>query len=350
METMKGALTDGKGNIWIQDVPMPVMGDYECLCRIEACATCTGTDMMTVTGRIAWAQEDRFPALFGHESVGKVVAVGKKVRNIKTGDRYLRPAAWYPGEYRNGIFSMMAGYAQYGIVTDREALLQDDPEAKISAYTKFQQPLPDHTLLSSVDASMLVTMKELYSYIAGLGIRQGHTVAITGAGVVAMNMCFFAKLAGAKVIVAARREEALARCYQAGADILIDITKEDMASALKKAAPGGVDFILDGAGVSELLIKASAALKDEGAICSYASGLDKGDLMEKLEVPGYWRFVRQGPREDRVHEHFLSLVRMNILPYSLFYSHVMPLESIAEGFELIKNKKAHKIVFTMEQK
>ena len=125
MEMMKGAVTDGKGNIWIQDVPKPVIGDYECLCKIDCCATCTGTDMMSINGTISWAQQDRYPALIGHESVGVVIETGKKVRNIKAGDRFLRPAAWYPGEYKEGLFSMMGGYAQYGIVTDTEALLQD---------------------------------------------------------------------------------------------------------------------------------------------------------------------------------------------------------------------------------
>ncbi len=348
MEMMKGAVSDGRGNIWIQDVPMPVIGDYECLCRIEACATCTGTDMMSITGTISWATPERFPALIGHESAGTVIKTGRKVRNIKTGDRFLRPAAWYPGEYRNRIFSMMGGYAQYGIVTDTAALLEDHPGTKLNGYIKFQQKLPSAEEISSVDATMLVTLKEIYSYITSLQIHSSHTVAVMGGGAVAMSMCFFAKLAGAKVIAAARREDSLQKCYMAGADILINTAKEDPATALKNAAPSGVDFLLDGAGSAELLITAANALAEGGSICSYASGLDKGLLLEKITPPGYWKFVRQGPYETKVHEHFLTLIRMKVIPFSLFYSHVMPLENIAEGFELIRSKKAHKIVFTME--
>ena len=348
MEMMKGAVTDGKGNIWIQDVPKPVIGDYECLCKIDCCATCTGTDMMSINGTISWAQQDRYPALIGHESVGVVIETGKKVRNIKAGDRFLRPAAWYPGEYKEGLFSMMGGYAQYGIVTDTEALLQDHPDAKLSGYMRYQQKLPSSDSISSVDAAMLVTLKELYSYISALGINRNHTVTVMGAGSVGMSMCFFAKLAGAKVIVAARRDDSLALCYKAGADILINTTKEDLVPALKNAAPQGVDFLLDAAGSAEFLVKATPALKQEGAVCSYASGLDKIAFFQNLTVPNYWKFIRQGPYEDKVHDHFLTLIRMKVLPFSLFYSHVLPLSSITEGFELIRNKKAHKIVFTME--
>ena len=118
--------------------------------------------------------------------------------------------------------------------------------------------------------------------------------------------------------------------------------------ALKNAAPQGVDFLLDAAGSAEFLVKATPALKQEGAVCSYASGLDKIAFFQNLTVPNYWKFIRQGPYEDKVHDHFLTLIRMKVLPFSLFYSHVLPLSSITEGFELIRNKKAHKIVFTME--
>ena len=164
----------------------------------------------------------------------------------------------------------------------------------------------------------------------------------------AMGMCFFAKLAGATVIAAARREESLLLCYKAGADFLIHTEKEDLASALKKIAPGGVDFLLDGAGSSELLVKGSSALKDQGAICSYASGMNSGDLWNRITPPGSWKYIRQILHEDKVHEHFLSLIRMKVLPYSLFYSHVMKLSSVEEGFELLRNKKGSKIVFTMD--
>ncbi|MBO4304162.1 MAG: zinc-binding dehydrogenase [Lentisphaeria bacterium] len=348
MGKMKGAVCDGKGGIWIQDVPRPVPGDYECLCRIEACATCTGTDRMSIDGKISWASPDRYPALIGHESVGTVIETGAKVRNIHVGDRFLRPAAWYPGEYREGIFSMMGGYAQYGIVTDTEELLKNDPAAKLNGYMKFQQKLPPESEISAVDGTMLITLKEVYSFVSALGIREGHTVSVMGAGVVAMCMCFFSKLAGARVLVAARREEPLRQCVQAGADVPVCTEKEDLVSALKKAAPRGVDFLLDAAGSAEFLAAATPALADGGAVCAYASGLDEEKLLQKIAPPSAWKFVRQPPGENAVHDHFLSLVRMKVLPFSLFYSHVMPLSSIAEGFQLIRGRKAHKIVFTME--
>ena len=41
---MKSAITDGKGNLWIEKLPIPEPSEYQALCKVHACASCTGTD------------------------------------------------------------------------------------------------------------------------------------------------------------------------------------------------------------------------------------------------------------------------------------------------------------------
>ena len=121
---MKAAITDGKGNVWIDDVPKPEPNDYQCLCRINACATCTGTDQKHINNKLPWDQT--YPGILGHESCGVVVQVGDKVRNINVGDRYLRPAAVYPGETLGDYQSMWGGFAEFGLITDVKAARELD--------------------------------------------------------------------------------------------------------------------------------------------------------------------------------------------------------------------------------
>ena len=45
----------------------------------------------------------------------------------------------------------------------------------------------------------------------------------------------------------------------------------------------------------------------------------------------------------------LDLVKLNIIPFKDFYSHVLPFDKIVEGFKLLKEKKAFKIVFEMRE-
>lgn len=344
---MKAALTDGRGQVWLDDIPMPKLNDYECLCRIDACATCTGTDKKLITGKMSWAKMEHYPVVLGHESVGTVIELGKYVRNIAIGDRFLRPAAWYNGLQKYGITSFMGGFAQYGIVTDIQALKEDHPEAKYEYYCNYQQQIPNDLEISNCDATMLITLKEIYSFIRDINIKANDKVAILGAGAVASSMCFFAKLAGAEVAVIARRKSQLDNVKKVGADLTININEAPVAESLKEWSKTGVTHILDGAGSTEMLISASAALADNGAICSYAGNANFGENFNKLQVPVYWKLVVSPPKEATAHNHLLSLVKMKVIPFNAFYSDILPLEDISIGFDKIFAKQAEKTIFTM---
>ncbi|MCM8785007.1 MAG: alcohol dehydrogenase catalytic domain-containing protein [Candidatus Omnitrophica bacterium] len=83
---MKVAISEGKGDVKIKEVPIPEINDYQCLCKTLACATCSGTDLKIMDGKIFWCKN--YPVILGHESVGIVVKRGKKVKYIKTIDFY----------------------------------------------------------------------------------------------------------------------------------------------------------------------------------------------------------------------------------------------------------------------
>ena len=346
---MKAALTDGKGKVWLDDIPMPELSDYECLCRIDACATCTGTDKKLITGQMSWAKPEHYPVVLGHESVGTVIKTGKCVRNIAIGERFLRPAAWYNGLKKHGITSFMGGFAEYGIVTDLQALAEDHSEITPEYYCNYQQKIPADLEISDCDATMLITLKEIYSFIRDIGIKAGDKVVVLGAGAVGTSMCFFSKLAGAKVAVAARRKSQLDNVKKVGADLTVNIQETPLAETLKKWSKSGITHILDGAGSAEMLISASAALADDGAICSYAGNKGFAENFGQLQTPVYWKLLVSPPKEATAHDHLISLARMKIIPFHAFYSDVLPLEDITIGFDKIFAKQAEKTVFTMHK-
>ena len=345
---MRGALTDGKGKVWVADVPMPEIGDYGCLCKIDACATCTGTDKKLVSGQMSWAKPEHYPAILGHESVGTIIQTGKKVRNLVPGMRVLRPAAWYSGENKHGITSFMGGFAEYGIVTDVKALTENDPQAVYSSYCQYQQILPDDLEITPADATMLITLKEIYSFIRDLNIPAGKTAVVLGAGVVGAAMCFFARLAGVKVAVAARRDAPLANCRAAGAECTINTAKEDLTASLREWTDGkGVDYILDASGAFEMIHAAAKALAERGSLCTYASGGTLKERFAELSLPVRWQLVSCPPAETTAHDHLISMVRMKLIPFHLFYDALMPLEKFPEGMANIFDRKSIKTVFTM---
>ena len=70
----------------IEKVPLsiPEPDDYEVLVKNEGCVFCNTTDKMIVENLFSTPD---YPVVFGHESFGKVVKVGKRVTKYKLGDR-----------------------------------------------------------------------------------------------------------------------------------------------------------------------------------------------------------------------------------------------------------------------
>ena len=75
---MKVAVIEKPGVLAVKDAPEPAVGEYECLCELLYGATCSGTDLHMLAGRLPFPIP--YPTVFGHESVGRVVRTGSKVR------------------------------------------------------------------------------------------------------------------------------------------------------------------------------------------------------------------------------------------------------------------------------
>jgi threonine dehydrogenase-like Zn-dependent dehydrogenase len=342
---MKAAITDGKGSVWLAETTVPEPSEYQCLCKMLACSTCTGTDQKHVQNKLPWAQS--YPGVLGHESVGQVVSVGAKVKQFAVGDLILRPTAVYPGERLGDYTSLWGGFAEYGLVTDVPALLADCPAAKPNNYTRFQQKLPSF-LTSPADATMLITLKETASYVASVGVRLFSTVVILGSGAVALSMCRFAKVYGAyPVIVVGRRDPPLADATERmGADFTVNVRKEDLVSRVREITGGqGVDFVIDTTGDAEFLRDSLPVLSDTGKAAAYATYRSPDTVRETIDPE---KLVAGKTGEDAAHQYLLDAVRLGLVTLSDFYSHRLPFSRIQEGFELLRSKRASKVVFEME--
>ena len=245
----------------------------------------------------------------------------------------------------------MGGFAEYGLVTDTQALLEDDPTATPNSYCQYQQRIPAGLRISPADATMLVTLKEIASTVRDVGVEFGAKVAVLGTGAVGMAMCYFAKLRGAyPVIAVGRRDQPLADCVRTGADFGVNCQKEDMVAKVMELTGGtGVDFVLDAAGDTTLVMESGKLLARNGAIATYATSSGGGTLaLDKIQGPARWRFLQSGPDETSAHQYLLDLARVGAVPFKNFYSHSIPLGDFEAGFKLLVEKKAFKIAFVMD--
>ena len=66
----------------VKQVPIPKCGDDDVLLKVSCCGVC-GTDGHIHEGEFI----AKFPLIPGHEAIGRVVEVGKNVKDFQLGDR-----------------------------------------------------------------------------------------------------------------------------------------------------------------------------------------------------------------------------------------------------------------------
>ncbi len=186
--------------------------------------------------------------------------------------------------------------------------------------------------------------------IANAGVRFGTSLVILGAGPVAMGMCYFAKLYGAgPIVIVGRRDETLARFAKLGADVTLNNRTTDVAVEVKAMTAGhGADVVVDTTGDPHIIRDAGRLLAPNAKLVPYGVGDSFEYRVDRAAGPERWSLAFIGPNEERAHDYIIQLLRMKSLTLSTFYSHRMPFDRIADGFEHLRRGQATKVVFDME--
>ncbi len=346
---MKAAVVHGPGQLRVETVPEPSIGDYEALTQIITCGVCTGTDSHILTGAFPYMQP--YPFILGHESIGRVIRVGDKVRGFQPGDLVLRPVAVRPGETLGGLHSVFGGYAEFGIVADARAILEDAPRGqtpRLPPFADAQQVVPP--TFDPIDAGMFITFKETLSWMHKLGPMLGRDVLILGTGPVGLCFTRIAKYLGARtVIVVGRREARLELARRFGADAVIDSRRQDLLGATREITGGrGVDYVVEGIGDTALFALGGKLAAPGGQVALYGAPAELNVTINWAGTAPDWKLSFIHPRESEVHDLALDLVRLGFIDLRSFVSHVLPLERIGEAFQLVAEKQAFKPVIQIE--
>lgn len=177
-------IAKGDGSIYLGQVGEPSMNEYDCLVKIHSCLFCNSTDSHIINNRFDFGLH--YPNILGHESVGVVVKLGRKVKNFKVGDKVVHPYAIYSGEESGGFGSGWGGMAEYGKICDAQAMVKDGvaEEADLNYCFRYMQKVPDDISLDQ--AMLLCCQKEIYSSVKQISKTQGQSFLITGCGIVCL--------------------------------------------------------------------------------------------------------------------------------------------------------------------
>jgi len=342
---MKAAIVEKPGELVVREVPQPEPGEYEALCEFLYGATCTGTDQHIIHDRLPW--QTNYPAILGHESIGRVVETGPKVRFLEKGDLVVRGGC--PGFPELGISSSWGGFAQYGLAADHRAMQEDGlPENEWMSHRRELVVPPD---IDPAAATMMITWRETLSYFTRMGVSEGANVWVLGSGGVGLAFTSHARNRGAARVVATgnpTREE-VARA--AGASDYFGYGSEELADGLAQASPEGFDFVIDSVGKADLLETILPLLKPGGAVGIYGIDEKNSIRMDPFRARGTFTFFSGGYDEYESHDEVVARMRDGSLDATLWLDleNSFPLVRIGEAFDAVRDRKLVKALVRLTE-
>jgi len=343
----------------IEELDLEPPGPDEVLVRIRAAGLCH-SDLSVING-------DRprpTPMALGHEAAGVVEELGPGVADLKQGDHVVlvfvpscghclpcsegRPALCEPAAIANTAGTLLSGarrlfragtaihhhlgcsaFAEYAVVS-RRSLVRVDPGL----------PFEEAALFGCA------VLTGVGSVVNTARVPSGATVAVVGLGGVGLAALLGAVAAGASRIVAVDlAEDKLALARSLGATDAVNAASADAAEQARAVTSGGVDFAFEFAGSVKALELAYKITRRGGT--TVTAGLPPPNqslplpivnlVAEERTVKGSYIGtcvpVRDLPR-------YIALHRLGKLPVRKLLSGVLPLESINEGFDRLREGKA----------
>ncbi len=324
---MKAAVVESAGKLVVRELPEPSMGPYEARCDLLYGAVCTGTDSHLIHYHAPFCYWVKTPFILGHESIGRVVAVGAKVRNLKPGDVVTRVGCPAVG----GVHSGWGGYAETGIATDWRAMQEDGVEGwKGSTVNQILPPDIDPAV-----GTLFITWRETLSYTTRMGVGPNSAVLVIGSGGNGLAFAAHARNRGATCVTLVGAGNRGAAAQLAGATAAFDYRADTCWEQVQAAAPGGYDFVIDAVGKAAMTLQGQKCLKPGGTIGIY--GLDECGQI-KLEAGKSFSFYGGGYDEAETHDAVLAFYRAGKLNPAVWIDRTKPfaLADIAQAFAAVE--------------
>ncbi|MGA5448183.1 alcohol dehydrogenase AdhP [Streptomyces umbrinus] len=248
----------------IEERPDPEPGPGQVRVRVEASGLCH-TDIHAAHGD--WPVKPSPPFVPGHEGVGLVEALGDGVAHLSVGQRVAVP--WL-GKACGRCEHCLSGWETLCEQQINTGYGCDGGYAeKMVAWADFAQPVPEG--ISALDAAPLTCAGvTTYKALKVAQVRPTQLVAISGVGGLGHLAVQYAKIAGATVAAIDVTDAKLELARELGADILIDVRKEDPAEVLQRH--GGAHTAL-------------VCAVNESAFAAAYGGLRRGGKLVMVALP-----------------------------------------------------------------
>ncbi len=285
--TMRGIckMGPGPGAEFRRDIPIPQIADDQVLMKIHATAIC-GTDLhLYHWNEYARTRMKKLPIVFGHETAGEIVEVGRNVTGWKVGDRISVETHIPCGHCRQCAMGNPH-------ICDNMKLFGITEPGAFAEYA----PVPQSCIVRLDDAISYEKGAMLEAMGAGVhGVEKaqvrGKTVLVSGCGPIGLMAIGACKVHGAEKIIACDLfDEKLERARTMGADITVNSRNaEALFETVRRETGSGVDAAIDVTGSGRAIVTGLRALRKAGIFVSV--GLPDGEIPVNLTEDIIYREV-----------------------------------------------------------
>lgn len=320
------------GDIKIEEIPLPEPSPKEALVRVKACGICSG-DVMP------WYIEKKAPLVLGHEISGEIVKIGDEIRakvSLNEGDRVAihHHAPCMSCFYcKRGDFVQCDTWKKSKIIPGGLSEYIVVPEVNLKNDTL---KLPDS--VSFEQGALVEPVACVVKSLKRANIKKGDTVLVIGLGVMGQIHIMLAKDFGAQMIIGADMVPfRLDKALEAGADYVVDVSREDIFEKLSDltdglmaqaviVGPGNVDVI---ANSTKLVSRGGTLLiftptPPEQRLCFSVNDIYFNDITITTSYSC-------GPDDTK---EALRFIENGVVNSDLLITHRFPLEKVKEAYEI----------------
>ncbi len=318
-------------DIRIEESPVPKLGAGDALVRMAVCGICTGE-------ALPWYIRRKAPLVPGHEPAGTVIETGPNVDAFAPGDRIFvhhHAPCMACRLCRRGQYSMCPTWR--GSALDPGGLAE---WVRVPAHNLQTDAYRLPNSLSMEDGSLVEpTACAVQALRRRATVQPGDNVLVIGLGVMGQILALLARHYGAKrVIVADRVPYRIQAARDLGADVAVDVSKEDLPEAVAGATGGnGTDLVIVGPGSIEAMESGLETVGSGGTVLLFTPE-EPGKRLALDPYDLYFRHITlttsysSGPPDTR--EAF-DLIGAGVVTAEKLVTHRYPLERAAAAFRTV---------------
>lgn len=335
-QLMRQMWCEKPGQLEVRRRPIFEVGEDEVLVKVAYSGICPW-DVRAFSGK---SSSVAFPRVLGHESSGYVAALGQNVKHLSVGQPVVADFIVKCGVcpacrrgranrcLRPNYMQFSGGYADYVLIPQQNIYpLQPGTSMKAAA---FMEPL----------ACVLRGQEMLHLY-------PGEVELVVGLGPIGLMHMQVARCFGAKVIAADLIPARLERAQALGADWTINPQEGNLSAFVKEVTDGwGVDAAVIAVGSARLVEQTLPLLAPGGRLNIFAGIYPRDEIKIDPNLIHYGEYILTGSADSTPEnmQRALDLIQAGLVDTESLISHLLPLEELGQGLEMVKNTAGLKIM------